>query len=129
MRGRLIDTEGEMAAALATGTRWPEAWRADDCTARTGPRRSGSNRSAGSRCAGWAIPRPSGATVCTTARWQWSARISALPQCEPGQMENFHVQLPCRAISDRHGEGFGVFEQLILGPYKPLALKEFLDLG
>jgi hypothetical protein len=50
-------------------------------------------------------------------------------QCAPGQMENFHVQLPCRAISDRHGAGIGVFEQLILGPYAPLCLKEFLDVG
>jgi hypothetical protein len=37
--------------------------------------------------------------------------------------------MPCRVISDRHGEGVGVFEQLILGPYKPYGLKEFLDLG
>ena len=44
-------------------------------------------------------------------------------------MENFHVQVPCKVISDRHGAGFGVFEQLILGPYAPLGLKEYLDLG
>lgn len=31
--------------------------------------------------------------------------------------------------SDKHGEGFGVFEQLIIGPYQPFGLKEYMDLG
>jgi hypothetical protein len=44
-------------------------------------------------------------------------------------MDNYHVQLPCRVISDKHGEGTGVFEQLIIGPYQPYGLKEFMDLG
>ena len=52
-----------------------------------------------------------------------------LGQCDPGAMDNYHVQLPCRAISERYGEGFGVFEQLILGPYAPLGLTGFLDLA
>ncbi len=52
-----------------------------------------------------------------------------LMQCDPGSMDNYHVQLPCKVVSDRHGEGFGVFEQLIIGPYAPMGLKEFMDLG
>jgi hypothetical protein len=44
-------------------------------------------------------------------------------------MENLHVQLPCRVTSDRRGAGFGVFEQLIIGPYAPMGLKDFFDLG
>ena len=52
-----------------------------------------------------------------------------LEQVNPGTMDNYHVQLPCKVTSDRHGEGTGVFEQLIIGPYAPMGLKEFLDLG
>ncbi len=52
-----------------------------------------------------------------------------LMQCDPGAMDNYHVQIPCKIVSDKHGEGTGVFEQLIIGPYKPYGLKEFLDLG
>ena len=52
-----------------------------------------------------------------------------LADCDPGRMDSFHVQLPCRAFSQRYGEGFGVFEQLIIGPYAPLGLSGFADLG
>jgi hypothetical protein len=44
-------------------------------------------------------------------------------------MDNFHVQIPCRVVSDCHGAGVGVFEQLIIGPYAPLGLTGFIDLG
>ena len=52
-----------------------------------------------------------------------------LAQCDPGSMDNFHVQIPCRVVSDRYGEGIGVFEQLIIGPYRPMGLSEYMDLG
>ena len=52
-----------------------------------------------------------------------------LEQVNPATMDNYHVQLPCTVTSDRHGEGAGVFEQMIIGPYAPLGLREFLDLG
>jgi hypothetical protein len=52
-----------------------------------------------------------------------------LAQCNPLQPENLHVQLPCRVVSDHHGAGIGVFEQLILGPYAPMGLKEYFDAG
>jgi hypothetical protein len=44
-------------------------------------------------------------------------------------MDNYHVQFVSRVRSERYGEGMGVFEQLIIGPYAPLGLKEFLDVG
>lgn len=53
----------------------------------------------------------------------------ALDQCDPGRMDNYHVQMPCIATSDRRGQGFGVLEQLIIGAYGPLGLKAFDDLG
>lgn len=50
---------------------------------------------------------------------------------DPLAPENLHVQMLCRVkVEDEEGEeGLGVFEQLILGPYKPLGLEEFLDGG
>ena len=41
--------------------------------------------------------------------------------------ENLHVQIPVRVTGTDGREGIGVFEQLILGPFAPLGLKEFLD--
>lgn len=49
----------------------------------------------------------------------------ALDTCDPARMDHFHVQMPCRATSDRRGAGFGVFEQLIFGAYAPLGLAGF----
>ncbi|MEY4471727.1 MAG: hypothetical protein RL671_31, partial [Pseudomonadota bacterium] len=52
-----------------------------------------------------------------------------LAQCDPRTMDNYHVQFVSRVQSARYGEGTGVFEQLIIGPYAPLGLKEFMDVG
>jgi hypothetical protein len=124
----LFETHGELSAALAAGTRWPA---------------SGS----------LTIEGPDGPEVLrfepvgrfqmrglgyTSPKWGHGLHHGplaverediGLSQCDPGSMDNFHVQLPCRVFSDRHGEGFGVFEQLILGPYAPMGLTGYLDLG
>ena len=124
----LFDTDGEMAAQLAPGTRWPEGGTLT-------------------------IDGPDGADVLTfepvgrfqmrglgytSPKWGhglWHGPLEVeredfwLDQCNPATMDNFHVQLPCKVTSRRHGTGFGVFEQLILGPYAPLGLAEYLDVG
>ncbi len=41
--------------------------------------------------------------------------------------ENLHVQVPVRVGGD--AQGVGVFEQLVIGPYAPLRLADFLDGG
>ena len=48
---------------------------------------------------------------------------------DPARMDNFHVQLPCRAVLGGREEGIGVFEQLVLGPSPRLGLKGPGDLG
>ena len=48
---------------------------------------------------------------------------------DPARMDNFHVQLPCRAVLGGREEGIGVFEQLVLGPNPRLGLKGAGDLG
>ena len=50
-----------------------------------------------------------------------------LAELDPLAPENLHVQIPVRVTATDGSEGIGVFEQLIIGPFAPLGLKEFLD--
>ena len=50
-----------------------------------------------------------------------------LDDIDPLAPENLHVQVPVRVSGNDGSEGVGVFEQLIIGPFAPLGLKEFLD--
>ena len=128
MASDFFETEGRMQASLQPGTRWPASGKL-------------------------AMQGPDGPEVLTfevLGRFQmrglgyssptWGHGIYhgplaverediELSQCDPVQMENHYVQLPCRVVSDRHGEGYGVFEQLIVGPYQPFGLNEFTDVG
>ncbi len=49
-----------------------------------------------------------------------------LAALDPLAPENLHVQIPV-AVSGGEAAGIGVFEQLIIGPFGPLGLKEYLD--
>ncbi|MBX7496020.1 hypothetical protein K3172_09165 [Qipengyuania sp. 6B39] len=51
----------------------------------------------------------------------------ALEGLDPLAPENLHVQIPVRVRGSGGEEGIGVFEQLIIGPFSPLGLSEFLD--
>lgn len=50
-----------------------------------------------------------------------------LADLDPLLPENLHVQMPVRVVGSDGSEGIGVFEQLIIGPFSPLGLGEFLD--
>ena len=50
-----------------------------------------------------------------------------LAELDPLVPENLHVQIPVRVTAGDGTEGIGVFEQLIIGPFAPLGLKEFVD--
>ena len=123
-----FETAGEMTAPLAAGTRWPAGGVLiidgpdGPETLRLEPVGRFQMRGLGYTSPKWNHGLYHGPLAVEREDF-------GLAQCHPGQMDNFHVQLPCRVFSDRHGEGFGVFEQLIIGPYKPYGLKEFLDLG
>ncbi len=124
----LIDTDGEMVSPLAKGTRWPEKG-ALVIEGPDGPETLTFEPIGRFQMRGLGYTSP---------KWNhglWHGPLAVeredfgLKQCDPGSMDNYHVQLPCRVMSDRHGEGFGVFEQLIIGPYQPYGLKEYMDLG
>lgn len=50
-----------------------------------------------------------------------------LDSLDPLAPENLHVQIPVRVTGNDGRDGIGVFEQLIIGPFSPLGLNEFLD--
>lgn len=53
--------------------------------------------------------------------------LNALSPLSP---DNLHVQILCKVVAQSDAgasEGLGVFEQLIIGPYEPMGLQEFLD--
>lgn len=54
--------------------------------------------------------------------------LAALDPMAP-TMENFHVQIVSRVTTSAGEVGIGGFEQLIIGPYEPLGLKEYFDAG
>ena len=51
----------------------------------------------------------------------------ALDELDPLAPENLHVQMIVRATGSDGSDGIGVFEQLIIGPFAPLGLTDFLD--
>lgn len=124
----LIDTHGDMAAPLRPGTRWPQqgtltiAGPDGPETLRLEPVGRFQMRGLGYTSPRWNHGLYHGPLAVEREDF-------GLEQCSPGAMDNFHVQLPCMVFSDRHGEGFGVFEQLIIGPYAPMGLKDYTDLG
>lgn len=54
--------------------------------------------------------------------------LDALDPMAP-TMENLHVQIVSRVTTSAGETGVGVFEQLIIGPYDPLGLKDYFDHG
>ena len=124
----LVEMHGRMAAPPSSGTRWP----ADGIlildtpdgaeTIRLDPVGRFQMRGIGYMHPIWGHGMWHGSLVVEREDF-------TLAQCDPAEMINYHVQLPCRATSDRRGEGFGVFEQLIIGPYAPMGLTGFADLG
>jgi hypothetical protein len=48
---------------------------------------------------------------------------------DPARLDNFHVQMVCRATLGGKEQGVGVFEQLILGPSPRMGLSGPGDLG
>jgi hypothetical protein len=124
----LVETTGAMDFALAGGTRWPQGGVLT-IDSPDGPETIKLEPLGRFQMRGLGYTSPKWGHGLYHGALEIEREDFVLTDIEPGRMDNFHVQIPSRAISDRHGEGFGVFEQLILGPYEPLGLKEYLDLG
>ncbi|MFC0589299.1 hypothetical protein ACFFF7_07730 [Novosphingobium aquiterrae] len=124
----LIETEGRMAAPLLAETRWPDGGSLTIDGA-DGPETLTFTPLGRFQMRGIGYTSPKWNHGLYHGRLVVEREDFGIEQCSPGAMDNFHVQLPCKVVSDRHGEGVGVFEQLIIGPYQPMGLTGFMDLG
>ena len=125
---RHFDTDGEMVSQLAQGTRWPEGGTLT-IEGPDGPEVLQLKPLGRFQMRGLGYTSPKWGHGLYHGPLAVEREDFGLNQCDPATMDNFHVQIPCRVVSDRHGEGIGVFEQLIIGPYQPLGLTGFMDLG
>lgn len=124
----LIKAAGSMQSSLQPGTRWPEFGTLT------------LDRADGAETLKFEIlgrfqMRGIGYTSPTWGHGLYHGPLAVeredfeLAQCDPARLDHHHVQMPCRVISDKWGDGIGAFEQLIVGPYEPFGLKDFTDLG
>lgn len=125
---QLIKTKGEMRSTLQPGARWPASGLLT-VAGPDGPEELEFEvlsrfqmRGIGYTSPTWGHGLYHGLLVVEREDFE-------LAPCDPARMDHHHVQMPCRVSSSRWGEGFGVFEQLIVGPYQPFGLKDFTDLG
>lgn len=124
----LCDTEGEMTSVLAKGTRWPDHGQVV-IEGPDGPEAIALEPIGRFQMRGLGYTSPKWNHGLYHGPLAVEREDFGLAQCDPGSMENFHVQIPCRVVSDRYGEGIGVFEQLIIGGYGPMGLSGYMDLG
>ncbi len=124
----LTETEGTMTADLQEGTRWPKGGTLT-IDGPDGPETLTITPVGRFQMRGIGYTSPKWNHGLHHGKLEVEREDFGLAQCDPNAMDNFHVQLPSRVVSDRHGEGFGVFEQLILGPYQPMGLTGFMDLA
>ncbi len=126
--GGLSEFHGTLSAAIEGGTRWPGA---GELTLDTldGPERITFEPLGRFQMRGLGYTSPKWGHGMYHGALAVEREDFDLGQCDPAAMENFHVQSPCRVVSDRHGPGIGVFEQLILGPYAPLGLTGYVDVA
>ncbi|WP_296679906.1 hypothetical protein [Novosphingobium sp.] len=126
--GQLFESQGTMAATLQDGTRWPQGGSLT-IAGPDGPETLTFTPVGRFQMRGIGYTSPKWNHGLYHGKLAVEREDFGLGQCDPQSMDNFHVQLACKVSSDRHGEGFGVFEQLIIGPYGPLGLNGFMDLG
>jgi hypothetical protein len=128
MASDLFEAEGRMRASLQPGTRWPASGRLS-VDGPDGPEELAFEVLGRFQMRGLGYSSPKWGHGLYHGPLAVEREDFELSQCDPAQIENHYVQLPCRVVSDLHGEGLGVFEQLIVGPYRPFGLRDFADLG
>ena len=120
----ILEGQGTLATQLEAGTRWPQSGQLTiEIDGAPQDLRLGVLGRFQMRGLGYTHP------VWGHGLYHGSQKIERedilLNQIDPLAPENLHVQMPVRVSGD--ATGIGVFEQLILGPYSPFGLTQFLD--
>lgn len=124
----VVEGEGRLTSTLKSGSRWPSSAQlqlnvpgAPDSIQLT-PQSRFQMRGLGYTSPDWGHGQHQG--PLKVAR-----EDIGLEELNPLQPENLHVQMICNAAASNGETGIGILEQLILGPYAPLGLKEYFDGG
>ncbi len=124
--GEIREGDGRLNAALAPGTRWPA--RGELLLEVEGaPRRLTMEPLGRFQMRGLGYTHPVWGHGLHHGALRVEREEIDLASIDPLKPENLHVQIPVWVGGD--AEGVGVFEQLVLGPYSPLGLKERFEAG
>ncbi|WP_128892541.1 hypothetical protein [Erythrobacter sp. HKB08] len=124
--GDIVEGHGLLEAKLVTGTRWPESGILE-LDIPGGPKRIEFAPVERFQMRGLGYTHPEWGHGMYHGALKVAREDFALDEVEPLQPDNLHVQSICEVTSDTGETGTGAFEQLIIGPYSPLALNEFLS--
>lgn len=124
-RDAIAEGSGSLATSLQPGSRWPSAGklaldlRGAPSSLRFEPTMRFQMRGIGYTSPDWGHGLNHGPLKVE--------REDFRPEdLDPLAPENLHVQQLCHVDAGKSGQGWGVFEQLILGPYAPLGLGDYL---
>ncbi|GMM94291.1 hypothetical protein [Qipengyuania sp. MTN3-11] len=124
-RGGIAEGAGSMRTRLASATRWPGGGRL--ALALPGAPETVQFEPLGRfQMRGIGYTHPSWGHGVYQGREKIEREDIDLDGLDPLLPENLHVQIPV-AVTGGASEGIGVFEQLIIGPFAPLGLTQFLD--
>lgn len=118
----IVEGRGALTATVQDGTRWPNGG-ALELELPNGPARIDLAPIARFQMKGLGYTHPTWGHGLHHGPLAVEREHFDLASIDPAMLENRHVQVLCRASGD--GDGLGVFEQLILGPYAPLGLADF----
>lgn len=123
--GDVAEGEGSMRTRLDGGTRWPSGGTLS-LALRGAPEQVSFEPLGRFQMKGLGYTHPSWGHGVYHGGEKVEREDIDLDKIDPLAPENLHVQIPV-AVTGGDTEGIGVFEQLIIGPFSPLGLSEFLD--
>lgn len=126
--GDITEGEAQMEAPLQPGTRWPTggALVVDVPGAPNKVELEGHTRF---QMRGLGYTSPDWGHGLYHGPLEIAREVIELAGLTPLSPENLHVQMICTAETDTGETGAGIFEQLILGPYAPMGLRDYLEGG
>ena len=122
----LAEGHGSMRARLGQGTRWPSGGTLS-LALRGAPEEIGFEPLGRFQMRGLGYTHPDWGHGMHRGALDVEREDIDLADIDPLAPENLHVQVPVQVTASDGSAGIGVFEQLIIGPFAPLGLTDFLD--
>jgi hypothetical protein len=122
----LVEGHGSMRTRLEAGTRWPSGGTLS-LALRGAPEQVTFEPLGRFQMRGLGYAHPEWGHGMYHGSLKVEREDIDLAELDPLAPENLHVQIPVRVSGSDGSDGIGVFEQLIVGPFAPLGLREYLD--